>query len=289
MKIVNILGGLGNQMFQYAFLIALRESTGVETFYDASLFRTYPLHNGFELDKRFNITTRQATAKEIWKLTYYTSSFFCYRILKRLPKRKTMLYEPKHCVFTPSLLDDNADRYYYGIWQDYHYFDKYKDIIKKEFTWKEPLDKKNQEAYDRFKVGTTVSLHIRRGDYLKEWRYKNICELDYYKKALEYVSSQRYSNVKFAIFSNDPTWCKENVVPLLNDSEYTMVDWNQGAASYKDMQLMTACKINIIANSSFSWWATYLNIHDDNLTIAPQKWTNDVAYFDRQMEGWILL
>ena len=101
MKIVNILGGIGNQMFQYAFLVALRESSKTEVLYDASVFKTYPLHNGFELDRRFKITARQATPKEIRKLTYYTTSYFWYRVFKRFPKRKTMQFEPAHSVYTP--------------------------------------------------------------------------------------------------------------------------------------------------------------------------------------------
>lgn len=289
MKIVNILGGIGNQMFQYAFLVALREATGCEVCYDASVFKTYPLHNGFELDRRFNIMARQATPKEIWKLTYYTTSYFWYRIFKRFPKRKTMQFEPKHCAFTPELLKDKRDLYYYGIWQDHHYFDDYKEIIKKEFAWKEPLDERNRICYDEFVKGETVSIHIRRGDYLKEWRYKNICELDYYQKAITHVKELYGKKMNYAIFSNDIAWCQDNIVPLLDDSRYTMVDWNQGAESYKDMRLMQACKANIIANSSFSWWGAYLNIHSEPMVIAPKKWTNADVCFDRQLSDWLLI
>lgn len=287
MKIVNILGGIGNQMFQYAFLIALRESLHSEVCYDASVFRTYPLHNGFELDKRFNITSRQATRQEISKLTRYTTSYFWYRVYKRIPKKKTTQFEPLHCVYTPELLEDKRNLYYYGIWQDHRYFDLYKDIIKKEFTWKESLDEKNKNAFDDFSSGNTVSIHVRRGDYLKEWRYKNICELDYYRKALAYIDNKGYKDVKYAIFSNDIVWCQENLLPLLKGTPFTIVDWNQGVDSYKDMRLMSACSVNIIANSSFSWWAAYLNNHNNPLVVSPRKWTNAEVYFERQMPDWV--
>jgi len=287
MKIVNILGGIGNQMFQYAFMVALREATKTEVLYDASVFKTYPLHNGFELDRRFNITAKQADPKEIKKLTYYTTSYFWYRVFKRFPKRKTMKFEHPNCIYTPELLEDKKDYYYYGIWQDYHYFDSYKDIIKKEFEWKEPLDEKNQKCNDDFAKGNTVSIHIRRGDYLKEWRYKNICELDYYQKAIAHVKKLFGNNMSYAIFSNDIDWCQENIVPLLDGSEYTMVNWNQGPDSYKDIRLMQACKVNIIAHSSFSWWGAYLNIHNDSLVISPDKWTNAEVSFERQLPEWI--
>ena len=289
MKIVNILGGIGNQMFQYAFLISLRESTQMEVCYDASVFQTYPLHYGFELDRRFCISARQAKKEEIRKLTYYTCSYFWYRVFKRLPHKDTQQFEPSHSVYTPELLSDMRDLYYYGIWQDHRYFDAYKHILKKEFSWKEPLDSRNQHFYDVFTMGNTVSIHIRRGDYLKEWRYKNICELDYYIKAIDHVKRQCGTDLNYAIFSNDILWCQSNIVPLLNGANYTMIDWNQGSESYKDMRLMQSCRINIIANSSFSWWAAYLNVHDAPIVIAPSKWTNAEVYFNRQLPEWILI
>ena len=262
MKIVNILGGVGNQMFQYAFLVALREESGIETAYDASVFKTYPLHNGFELEKLFNITAQQASKKNIRELSFYTSNYFWWRVFKRLLHKKTQVFEPPHSVYTPSLLTDKRDLYYYGIWQDHRYFDSHKDTIRKEFTWKKDLDLTNRTAFDKFSTHDTVSVHIRRGDYLKEWRYKGICELDYYKKAIACVKEQfGQDNLHFAIFSNDIPWSKENIIPLLGENTYTIVDWNQGIASSNDMRLMSACRINIIANSSFSWWAAYLNIH----------------------------
>lgn len=289
MKIVNILGGIGNQMFQYAFMVALREATGVETCYDASVFKTYPLHNGFELDRRFAITARQAPKHEIKQLTFYTESYFWYRIIKRLPHRRTQLFEHAHGAFQPHLLQDKSPLYYYGIWQDHHYFDTYRDVIRKEFTWHESFDEHNTKMYDYFAYRPTVSLHIRRGDYLKEWRYQNICELGYYRQAIDYVRSHFSCNANFAIFSNDMEWCKENIVPLLEGQEYILVDWNQGADSHKDMRLMQACQCNVIANSSFSWWAAYLNIHHRPLVIAPKRWTNADVWYKRQLDNWVLI
>lgn len=290
MKIVNILGGLGNQMFQYAFLIALRHESGIETAYDASVFQTYPLHNGFELANLFNITAHQASKKDIRQLSFYTSHYFLWRILKRLPHRKTQLFEPPHGAYTPSILKDKRDLYYFGIWQDHRYFDSYKDIIKEEFTWKKDLDLINKQAFDGFLARDTVSIHVRRGDYLNEWRYKGICDLDYYRKAIAYIKKHfGQQDLHFAIFSNDIPWSKENIIPLLGENTYTIVDWNQGETSSNDMRLMSACRINIIANSSFSWWAAYLNFHINPIIVAPKKWTNADVCFDRQLDNWILI
>lgn len=289
MKIVNILGGIGNQMFQYAFAIALREAIGADVYYDASVFETYPLHNGFELDRCFKVSLKQASPSEIEKLTYYTKSYFWWRVFKRLPRRKTQQYEPADGVFTPELLKDKRDMYYIGIWQDHKYFDKYKDIIAKELSWKEPLNARNQKVFDDFMAHDTVSLHIRRGDYLQNWRYKNICELDYYKRAIAYLKDAGYTDVQYAVFSNDISWCQENIVPLLGNAKITIVDWNQGSDSSNDMRLMQACKINVIANSSFSWWAAYLNCNEKPLVIAPEKWTNAEVHYKRQLDEWVLI
>jgi len=288
MKIVNILGGIGNQMFQYAFLVALRERTGTEVCYDASVFKTYPVHNGFELDRRFCITARQATAKEVRKLTFYTESYFWWKILTRFHVGKTV-HERGYTVYSPEVLEDKSDKYYYGYWQHLGYFGAYRDVLRKEFEWKEPLDAKNRMVYEDFAKGNTVSIHIRRGDYLKNWLYKDICELDYYAKAIEYVKRTCGEGMKFAIFSNDMKWCEDNIVPLLEGAYCTMVDWNQGAASYNDMRLMQACRVNIIANSSFSWWAAYLNVHTDALVVAPKVWINEDKDFRPQLDDWHLI
>lgn len=287
MKIINILGGIGNQMFQYAFLVAMREATGVETCYDASVFKTYSLHHGFELDRRFCITSREASPKEIKKLTFYTTSFFWWRTILKFKLGKAA-FEKKH-KYTPELLKDKSARYYYGYWQNYRYFDKYKNVLKREFSWKEPMDDKNMNLLDRLSSSNTVSIHIRRGDYLKHPRYCGICELDYYRNAINYVLAHRAECNTFVVFSNDMEWCKENILPLLEERCCIMVDWNQGADSYKDMRLMQSCNVNIIANSSFSWWAAYLNCNSNALVIAPRKWLNDDLNFKPQLEDWILI
>lgn len=277
-------------MFQYAFLIALRESSGVETYYDASLFKTYPLHNGFELGRLFQITAHQAPISEIRKLSFYTSSYPLWRILKRLPHRTTQCFEPSDSRFTPSLLEDPRDLYYFGVWQDPRYFNQYKEIIRQEFSWKDPLDEKNQSFYNQFAAHHTVSIHVRRGDYLKEWRYKGICGVEYYEKAIKLaIGSDGIGDVAFAVFSDDIPWCVKYIIPLLQGRTYTLVDWNSGAESNKDMRLMSACQTSIIANSSFSWWAAYLNIHPDSTVFAPGRWTNAIVLSKRQLDDWVLV
>lgn len=290
MKIVNISGGLGNQMFQYAFLLALRDATGDEVLMDVSKYKTYNLHNGFELEKVFNITARCATKEELKKVTRYTTNYKLSRIYRKfLPDKKTEIIEKMPFTYNPNIFKESLDDLFYeGIWQNYKYFDKVRSIILQEFTYKNSMSDKNIFASKKFADRTTVSIHVRRGDYLKHKNYIGLCGLGYYTKAIAYLKSKYEKDIQFAIFSNDINWCIDNIIPQIKDYDYTLVDWNLGADSYNDMRLMSYCKINIIANSSFSWWAAYLNPNPEKIIIAPEKWTNMPVNFSRQMPDWIL-
>lgn len=291
MKIIYISGGLGNQMFQYAFLVAMREATGDVVLMDASKYETYKLHNGFELDTVFKVSARCATKEEIKAVSRYTTNYKLSRVFRKfLPKRKTEVVEPMPtCPYNPNIFAESVgDMYYEGIWQNCKYFDRYRSEILKEFEYKSPLSGKNVEYAELFAKGTTVSMHIRRGDYLKHKNYIGLCGVDYYEKAIEYVKGKYGRNIRFAIFSNDMQWCEDNILPMIEGYECVMVDWNKGKDSYNDMRLMSCCKVNIIANSSFSWWAAYLNETEGKEIIAPAKWSNMPVQFDRQLPEWTM-
>lgn len=291
MKIINISGGLGNQMFQYAFLIAMREATGDECLMDASKYATYNLHNGFELADVYDISARCATKQELKKVTRYTTNYKLSRVFRKfLPRKRTEIIEPMpSCLYMPDIFTKaKGDLYYEGIWQNEKYFSNVRPIILKEFTYKQPMNSRNEEASKKFSQKTTVSMHIRRGDYLLHKNYIGLCGIDYYTKAIEYAKEKYGNDIQFAIFSNDMQWCNDNILPLIEGYEYTTVDWNKGKDSYNDIRLMSYCKVNIIANSSFSWWAAYLNNYDGKEIIAPAKWTNMPVMFKRQLDDWTL-
>ena len=291
MKIINISGGLGNQMFQYAFLLAMREATGDECLMDASKYATYKLHNGFELLNVFNITARCATKEELKRVTRYTTNYKLSRIFRKLlPNKRTEVLELMYgCEYMTNIFTEaKGDLFYEGIWQNEKYFGHIRPIILKEFSYRQPLSIQNKEMARKFAEGTTVSMHIRRGDYLLHKNYIGLCGLDYYTSAIDYVKEKYGNQVKFAIFSNDMNWCKDNILPLITGHEYTMVDWNKGVESYNDIRLMGYCRVNIIANSSFSWWAAYLNQNPNKEIIAPAKWTNRPVQFKRQLDDWVL-
>lgn len=290
MKIINFSGGLGNQMFQYAFLVGMREVTKDECLMDVSKYKTYKLHNGFELNRIFNISARAATKKEIQRVSRYTTNYKLSRIYRKLfPNKKTEIVEPMpSCIYMPEVFDfGTKDLFFEGIWQNPLYFNSHRSLILDEFRYKTDLSKKNLELKNWISTRLTVSIHIRRGDYLKHRYYKGLCGIEYYRKAIAYIYSKYGKNIQYAIFSNDIEWSKTNILPLINESEARIVDWNTREESYNDLRLMSCCPLNIIANSSFSWWAAYLNQNQEKEILAPKEWVNPPVCFNGHLPEWI--
>lgn len=288
MKIIKYIGGLGNQMFIYAFSVVLKEKFGEEVLADTHYYNEHNFHNGLELEKIFDIKLQRASIWNIIKLSWYIPSYYLdFHLCRRLPKRKRTYYEHVGGACDKSLLqNDPGDQYYWGFWQDHSYYDDYRDVLRKVFRFKNDLNEKNQQLYDEIEMSdSSVGIHIRRGDYLNNKKYMGICDVDYYSKGITYIKSKIH-NPFFYIYSNDMEWCKQNIVPIIGENRLIYVDWNKGDNSYIDMQLMSRCKSLIIANSSFSWWAAYLNDRDP-LVISPQKWKNNYCGFDFHLPNWI--
>ena len=191
-------------------------------------------------------------------------------------------------IFNEKVFQDASDKYYDGYWQNCEYFNNFKDVILNEFAFKPQLTGKNKEILGKIQEDDTVGIHVRRGDYLNNWKYKGLCGIEYYAKAISYIQ-ENVSKPKYYLFSDDIEYLAQNIVPLLKGSEYIIVNWNRGAESYIDMQLMSECNNLIIANSSFSWWAAYLNKRN-SIVIAPEKWSNNTEIkFRRQLSSWITI
>lgn len=292
MRIVQIIGGLGNQMWQYAMLVALRKHFPEEdVYYNASFFNGYPLHNGFELERVFNITAKQASVRDIRRVYHhFINHYFFLRLYRHyFPQLKSEIKEIESEPFKESLFYQKGDFYYDGYWADHRYYDDCRVELLKEFTLKEPLDDNNKKLLGELKNKYSCSIHVRRGDYLKDPDYCGICDLDYYKKAVETVLSKTGKQVTFLVFSNDINWCKENLADDFAGNEVIYVDWNTSKDSYKDMFLMSQCNANIIANSSFSWWGAYLNETSDKIVISPEKYKNVDMGFKVALDDWIYL
>jgi hypothetical protein len=266
MKVIQFLGGLGNQMFQYAFYKALQKRLpNVKA--DINGYQNYNLHNGFELERIFDI--------KLDKISPFKSDIFCnnkwiYRKIRRvLNLKNTYTGEARLFSFDPSVFNNSKPVYYWGYWQNFKYFEDIADEIRSDFRFTKPLSKRNQEVLEEIKRTNSVSIHVRRGDYLKDSLLGGLCGLDYYLQGINYIQSN-ITLPKFFIFSDDISWCKENF--NLPGSE--IISWNKQSSSYIDMQLMSSCKHNIIANSSFSWWGAWLNENQKKIIIYPTKWVN---------------
>lgn len=292
MKVIGFTGGLGNQMFQYAFLVAMRERTGDQCLMDRSWYDMRREHNGFEIGKVFRLSSGIADVAAVSRLTWYARTYLLHRIYKHLfPMKKTEFRERGFNRYYPDIFARGLeDTYFRGFWQSYRYFHDFRDIVLSEFSFRHELDDRNLAVYRRaLACKTSVSVHVRRGDYLKDKLYRGLCGLDYYRRSISRAVELVGNDAAFHIFSDDPEWCRGNIVPLMGEHECSIVDWNTGSDSYKDMQLMSACRLNIIANSSFSWWAAYLNRREDQIVISPHKWINMPMEYDIQMPHWILM
>ncbi len=289
MRIVRIIGGLGNQMFQYALYLSLKQKFPNEKILvDYSLFRSYGVHNGLELDKVFGVSLPQASFFEMCKVTIPTYNYTLARVVRKLlPKRTTECYEAKDYTYNIEVFSP-GNRYYNGYWQNFQYFIENRELIQSTYCFSAPTDSKNKKVLDELSGSTSsVSIHVRRGDYLKAPNYAGLCGLSYYRQAITHIK-KHINHPVFYLFSDDIEWCKENIIPLLDNAPYTIVDWNRGANSYRDIQLMSACNNNIIANSSFSWWAAFLNRNSNAIVCAPAKWTNTKVNCKFQLPDWIL-
>ncbi|WP_143315763.1 alpha-1,2-fucosyltransferase [Clostridium sp. HBUAS56017] len=283
MIIVRAVGGLGNQMFQYAFYKSLCENNN-HVMFDKSDYRIHNHHNGFEIESIFNVHYVEASEGQIKKISFDKKSVL-YRIANKyfnVQLTKKSEYKEDKCISNVKLKKYDKDIYFDGYWQAEKYFIDVSDQIRKEFVFKNKLDDRNRKLIKYLHDKNTVSIHVRRGDYLKEKSLVGVCDMSYYNKAIGMVKD-KVSNPVFVFFSDDMLWVKEN---FKLDDECIFVDWNTGSNSYKDMQLMSNCKHNIIANSTFSWWGAWLNNNDDKIVICPSKWSNDSEDNNLISEKW---
>jgi Glycosyl transferase family 11 len=281
--IAKITGGLGNQMFQYALGRQLAETHQTLLKLDLSSFesdyRKYALHC-------FQTQTHLATPEEIEdvqgiygaveKLTLKITRKMGFRSSALRLARKGVTLKENHFHFDPSILDASKYSYLDGYWQTEKYFPSIGDILRQEFQFKYLQDSKSKHLSSLIGSTNSVALHIRRGDYVsnsKNLEFHGLCSLDYYGQAIQ-LMSDRVDHPHFFVFSDEPQWVKEN---FKLECPVTVVDHHSGDLSYEDMRLISQCQHQIIANSSFSWWAAWLNNNPQKIVIAPLKWFNNAS------------
>lgn len=290
MIISHLIGGLGNQMFQYAAGRALSLERHVPLYLDVKDFAGYALHNGYELDRIFNIKAQLAGNDELKKVLGWRAYSPIRKKLYRpqLTKlRGNRMFVDTQFSSWRQINEVPNDCYLMGNWQTEHYFDKVREIVRADFLFKLPAVGRNAELAGKINNSTAVSLHVRRGDYVVNpatQAFHGLCSLDYYRRAIDYVTN-RVANPEFFIFSDDISWARENL-----HLEYSChyVDHNKGDESYNDMRLMSLCKHHIIANSSFSWWGAWLNSRLDKIVVAPRRWVlSDFDASDIIPSAWV--
>ncbi len=293
MKIVNISGGLGNQMLQYAFACKLKHLfPSEEICLDLTNFKGYGWH-AYELKYVFNVKLPVASTIQLLRFTLPISKNskwgrLLHGYLGRFFDRNVYTENRSdYFRFTNDPLEITGPCYYDGTWFNEGYFADIKNEILDVFSFKRPLNSYCESIKKRILSTNSVSIHVRRGNYLLFDAYKGICDKEYYERAITYVK-EHIEDPHFFVFSNDIQWCRDNLATLMNN--FTFVENNDPQNNYVDMQLMSYCKHNIIAHSSFSWWGAWLNNHPGKIVVAPYKWVNSVDILNKpQLSDWFLI
>ena len=284
MNIIRMSGGIGNQMFQYALYLKLI-SLGKEVKFDD--ITEYKLDNArpIMLDV-FGIEYERASQEEINKLTD-GSMLLSHRIRRKLTGRKSLEYKEASVNYDEEVLkQENA--YLTGCFQSEKYFKDIEHTVREAFQFRNvPISKKLKgqikQYEDAIAATTSVSIHIRRGDYLKaENVYGGICTEAYYRTAIDEMLA-KYPKSHFFIFTNDALWAEEWCEAKKKEHEnreFTVIKGTDEETGYIDLMLMSRCNHHIIANSSFSWWGAWLNHNPDKSVAAPVKWLNTCECYD---------
>jgi hypothetical protein len=274
--IVNVNGGLGNQMFQYALgrALSLSKKTKLRLYVKEVIDKDD--HNGFELDNVFNISASIATNKDRKLVLGSRSSHKLIKLLRS--KKLDFLRGGKYIVeksfnYQSDVFDISDNIFIRGFWQSEKYFLEYRNTILQEFSFKSKLSEKNLAIKKQVQSCISVSIHVRRGDYISNPsanKVHGVLSEDYYKRAIDKLD---IDGALFVFFSDDANWVKNYLAPIiLNSDNFIVVDHNHANESYNDMRLMSLCEHNIIANSSFSWWGAWLNTNPNKIVIAPKNW-----------------
>ncbi len=272
---VKIIGGLGNQMFQYATSLALAIKNSTTVGIDLSEINKHEgkehfSYRNFQLEKIFNIKGYKILSKKT--STYLTDQSITARLKKKVSSFRT--YHEKGLNYDPNLHTVGQNSFIEGYFQSEKYFNAYREELLKHFSFSLPYSEKSEHISKKIQEVNAIAVHIRRGDYISDQHINSVhgvCSIDYYKNAIIHL---KVENPHFFFFSDDMNWVKENFASL-DLSQCDFVDWNTGDDSWQDMKLMSQCKHFIIANSSFSWWAAWLSESQNKKVIAPREWYAD--------------
>lgn len=293
MIITKLIGGLGNQMFQYA---AGRRAAYVNNTNLKLDITGYENQKGITpreyMLNIFNIKENFATFDDVQRLKGSGRNFFA-KYLPKLTKRIVPYYKQPYvkqkCFhFNPNILKVGKNTYLDGTWQSEKYFEDIEKIIRNDFTYKFEPSPKNKKLIYQIVNSSSISIHVRRGDYNSDYKtrkFHGLCNLNYYYRAVS-IMTRKIKASHFFVFSDDPNWVRKN---FHLKYPFSIIDHNFQKNDYEDLRLMGLCKHNIVANSSFSWWGAWLNQNSSKIIIAPKKWFKDssVSIKDLIPRSWI--
>jgi hypothetical protein len=282
MIIIKIQAGLGNQLFQYATARALTLKLNTELKVDLSFYNDPKDRNAYRLNL-FNLPISLATSEEIQKLRNRDHIPFIFRVLNKIGLGFSPFYKSTHILDkglnNKRIRTVSKDFYLEGWFANEKYFIEYRDVILTDILPKINLDNINQSVLKEIQGNNTVSIHIRRGDYLTNGYFK-ILPKEYYNEAISAVK-RKIENPVFFFFSNDPEWVKKEFAFL---PEARFIEYNSTAdteysttGDINDLYLMSSCKHQVIANSTFSWWGAWLNNNISKQVFFPAIYYNNKA------------
>lgn len=293
MVVVNILGGLGNQMFQYAFARSICKKFDTEIKFSTDMNKLYYPNRKIDIIKAFNIDFNSATKND---LNILLGSFCALPTVRRALNGRSMSFiRPKSFVLEPSFAycDDfpsniNGNAYLQGYWQSHKYFIQIEDEIRRAFKFSSELSPRDSQMARRILSSNSVSIHVRRGDYVtnkKANHHHGLCSIDYYSAAIRHMLYMSEC-MEFFVFTDDENWVMNNIMDL--HPNLNLANSKDDITGVADMQLMSMCAHNIIANSTFSWWGAWLNNNQNKVVVTPKRWfANDSRIDDLIPKDWI--
>lgn len=298
---VRLLGGLGNQLFQYAVGRALSIERDAKLILDSS-FYDYPHFwtakrecrlNHFNINcdfihySRLPASFMSLVCQGAWKMPKMIN-FVAENLLQKFPCPIHNAHYIHETIFEsrPEIFEHSGNLYLDGNWQSEKYFDKYADAIKNDLQIITAPTPENKIWGNFILKHNTICLHVRRGDYVTDSiarQHVGTCSIEYYKVAIDYIAD-RIDNPVFIVFSDDILWARENI-PI--DFPVYYMTHNNSETDYEDLRLMSQCTHFITANSSFSWWGAWLGDYEDKIVVCPQRWYNDGTKNDIIPERWV--